>query len=86
MQPLAGLAANIEAFERAQEQLLRRHLGEYVVFHDAKLTETFATGDQPITAAVERFGITPYLIRRVGTPREMRLPASLALVQYRGHC
>ena len=78
-----GLAANIEAYEKSREQLEEEHLGRYVVFHDAKFADAFDTADGAITAALERFGVAPYLIRRVGAPREMRLPASLVLGQNR---
>ena len=79
----AGPAANTEAFERKREELEEVHLGRYVFSHEARFANAFDTAGLAITAALERFGVAPYLIRRVGAPREMRLPASLALGQNR---
>ena len=77
------METDIKAYERTRERLEEEHLGRYVVFHDAKFADAFDTAEGAITAALERFAVAPYLIRRVGAPREMRLPASLALGQNR---
>ena len=66
-----GLAANIEANERTREQLEEEHLRRYAVFHDAKLADAFDTGTQAITAELKRFGVAPYLIRRVPSSGKM---------------
>ena len=77
----AGLRANIEVYEAMQDELEREHLGKYVVFHDRKLVDAFETADKAIGHALETFGVAPYLIRRVGARRTLRLPSSLALGQ-----
>ena len=79
----SGLRANIDAYEAIQEELEREHFGKYVVFHDRKLVDVFETADKAITHALETFGVAPYLVRRVGSRRTVRLPSSLALGQTR---
>ena len=81
----SGLRANIEAFEAVRDELEREHLGKYVVFHDRKLVGVFETADKAITHVLETFGVAPYLIRRVGARRTIRLPSSLALGQTRAN-
>ena len=79
----SGLRANIEAYEAIQDELERQHLGKYVVFHERKLVDVFETADKAITHALKTFGVAPYLVRRVGARRTVRLPASLALGETR---
>ena len=79
----AGLGANIEADEAMKDELEKEHLSKYVVFHDRKLVDAFKTADRAITHALKTFGVAPYLIRRVGARRTLRLPSSLALGQTR---
>ena len=86
MSARGGLRANIEAYERRRDELEREHHGKYVVFHEAKFADAFDTSEQVIMGALERFGVAPYLIRRVGGPRKMQLPTSLALGQNRVSC
>ena len=81
-----GLRANIKAYESSRDELEREHPGRYVVFREAKFADAIDTSEQAITGALERFGVAPYLIRRVGGPRGMQLPASLALGQNRVGC
>ena len=45
MRTRAGLAANIEAYERKRRRLEEEHLGKYVVFHDAKFADAFDTAE-----------------------------------------
>lgn len=71
------LEAQIAAYEARREQLERRHLGEWVVFHDDTLAGSYESFEDAANDAVRRFGRGPYLIREVGGDRPIPLPASL---------
>ena len=77
------LRANIKAYEAMQEELEERHPRKHVVFHDRKFADAFDSFHEAASQAVLRFGNGPYLTRQVGGTRAMRLPASVALQQYR---
>ena len=74
----ATLEQNIEAYEAMRETLETHHLHKFVVFHDAKFIGSFDSFHNAAREAVHRFGQGPYLIRQVGAPRRMAMPASVA--------
>ena len=74
----AVLEQNIEAYEAMRETLEKHHLHKFVVFHDAEFVDSFDTFDNAAREAVRRFGQGPYLIRQVGAPRRIAMPASVA--------
>lgn len=73
---MASLLDDIAAFEAVREDLEANHIGEWVVFHDRKLSGTFSTFEEAAETAVTRFGRGPYLLRQVGAP-PVTLPASV---------
>lgn len=74
----AELEQNIEAYEAMRETLEEHHLHKFVVFHDTKLAGSFDSFHNAATEAVRRFGKGPYLIRQVGAPERIAMPASAA--------
>ena len=74
----AELEQNIEAYEAMRETLEEHHLDKFVVFHDAMFIGSFDSFHNAAREAVHRFGQGPYLIRQVGAPRRIAMPASIA--------
>ena len=74
----AELERNIEAYEAMRETLEQHHLRKFVVFHDAGFIGSFDSFHNAAREAVRRFGRGPYLIRQVGAPGRMAMPASVA--------
>ena len=74
----ADLEQNIEAYEAMRETLEKHHLHKFVVFHDAKFVDSFDSFHNAASEAVHRFGEGPYLIRQVGAPTRIAMPASVA--------
>ncbi len=72
------LEQNIEAYEAMSKTLEEHHIHKFVVFHDAELVGSFDSFHNAAREAVRRFGQGPYLIRQVGTPRRIAMPASVA--------
>ncbi len=75
-QSVADLKENIAAYEAMRSDLETKHLGQWVLVHDAKLIDTFQSFDKAALEAVNRFGRGPYLIRQVGAA-PVSLPASV---------
>ena len=72
------LAENIAAFEQMKAELLQHHNGKFVVFHDGQFQGSFDSFDNAAREAVKRFRDAPFLIRQVGAPEVMPMPASVA--------
>ena len=78
MRTPAELEQNIEAYEALRETLEERYLHKFVVFHDSELIGSFDSFHNAAREAVRRFGQGPYLIRQVGAPTRIAMPASAA--------
>lgn len=63
---MVSLREDIAAFERMKAELEAEHLLEWTVFHQGKFIGAFPDFEAAATAADERFGEDPYLIRQVG--------------------
>ena len=74
----ANLEQNIEAYEAMRETLDKHYLHKFVVFHNAEFVDSFDSFHNAASEAVHRFGHGPYLIRQVGAPRRIAMPASVA--------
>ena len=74
----AKLEQNIEAYEAMRETLEEQHLRKFVVFHNAEFIGSFDSFHNAAREAVRRFGQGPYLIRQVGAPRRIAMPASVS--------
>ena len=72
----AELEQNIEAYNvRTLEEY---QLHKFVIFHGAELVGALDSFHNAAREAVRRFGHGPYLIRQVGAPRRIAMPASVA--------
>jgi hypothetical protein len=67
---------DITAFEAMKTQLIENHNGKFVVIHRGQLAGVFDTFDSAAKATVSLE--QPYLIRQVGAPQTMPMPASVA--------
>ncbi len=71
------LDREIAAYEARQDEMEREYMGKWVVFHDQQFIGSYDTFEAAAEDAIGRFGAGPYLIREVGAPRVVRLPASI---------
>ena len=72
------LARDIKAFEARRSELEAAHFGKFVVFYNGEFIGSFDTLENAAREAVTKFGRGPYLIRKVGQPTSMPMPASVA--------
>ena len=63
---MVGLKEQIAACEAMRNDLELEHFGEWVVFHDEKLSAAYETFEAAANAATRRFGRGPYLTGKVG--------------------
>lgn len=76
-QPEKALEAEIAAYEAHHEELRRAYPEDHwVVVKGAEIIGVYADVDQAVTAADERFGEQPYLLRQV-KPIPFVLPSCL---------
>ena len=68
----------IDAFQTMRGELEKHHMGKHVVIKDGLLVGAFDTFDAAAREALARFGQEPFLIRQVGGPDIVRIPASVA--------
>ena len=68
----------IDAFNAMRAELEKHHMGKHVVIKDGTLVGAYDTFDAAAREAVSRFGKEPFLIRQVGAPDTVRMPASVA--------
>ncbi len=71
------LEREIGAFNKLKDELIAHHNGKWVLIKDETLVGAFDTLDNAAQEAIRRFGRGPYLIRQVGGPDSMTLPASV---------
>jgi hypothetical protein len=72
-----ALEQEIATFDRMKGDLEAHHMGKWVLIRGEELINTFDTLDVAATEAVRLFGRGPYLIRQVGAPYKVTLPASV---------
>ena len=73
---MSVLETEIATFEARKAELESLYLGKFVVIKDDELVGTWDTMDAAATAAVQKFGKGPFLIRQVGAPN-LTIPASV---------
>lgn len=72
------LDENIAAFMAQEDDLIAHYKGKWVVFYDGALQDSFDSFNSAAKFAVSRFREGPYLIRQVGGPSSVPMPASVA--------
>ena len=75
-----ALAREIAAYNEMRDELERKHLYDWVVFHDEQLIGAYEDFQDAAAKAVRRFGRGPYLIRQVGAA-PLTLPTVFGLRQ-----
>jgi hypothetical protein len=68
----------IKAYEGMRAELEKHHNGKHVIIKNGRLEGAFDTFDAAARDAIRRFGSDTFLIRQVGAPETMRVPASVA--------
>ena len=76
------LDENIEAFVSMSEKLNADYPNKYVLFYDGNFCGSYDNLNNAAEDAIKNFGKGPYLIRQVGAPTEMPMPASIAYRPY----
>lgn len=72
------LSKEIQAFEAMEPELLKHHMGKFVVIKGGALAGAYDTFDTAAKEAVKKFGSEVFLIRQVGKKPTMNMPASVA--------
>ena len=78
------LDEQITVYESMRDDLEREHMGEWVVVHGGVVAGYFETHWDAAEAAVQRFGDGPYLIREIGAPDALQIPAAVQFGLARG--
>ena len=79
-----ALDEQIAVYESMRDDLEREHMGEWVVVHGGVVAGYFETHWDAAEAAVQRFGDGPYLIREIGAPDALQIPAAVQFGLARG--
>ena len=80
------LEDNISAFKSMIGDLTKNHNNKYVLIYNGDFIDSFDNFNNAAQEAIRRFGKGPYLIRQVGAPNEIPLPASVAYQVCRDNC
>jgi hypothetical protein len=72
------LEKEINTFEKIKPQLLKHHMGKFVVIHDDQLVGAYDNFNKAAEEALQKFGKGPYLIRQVVDNDSIKIPASVA--------
>ena len=72
-----GLDEQIAVYDSMREALEREHMGKWIVVHGGVVAGYFETHWDAAEAAVQRFGDGPYLIREIGAPDALQIPAAV---------
>ncbi len=75
---ICSLDDNIKVFISMSERLERDYPGKVVLIYNGNFCGSYDSVDSAAREAIKNFGEGPYLIRQVGMPREMTMPASIA--------
>ena len=76
---------NIKTFNNMSDELNLHHAGKFVLIYNSNFVASYDSFDNAAKDAVKKFGRGPYLIRQVGAPTEMPMPASVAYRPIHAH-
>ena len=79
---ICSLDDNIKAYESMSERLERDYPGKVVVIYDGNFYGSYDSVDNAAKEAIKNLGAGPYLMRQVGMPGKMAMPASIAYKPY----
>ena len=70
------LEREIEYFEAHRDELLEKYRHQFVVIKSSELIGAFSTVEEALSEGARRFGLEPFLVRRVaGTEEPISIPA-----------
>lgn len=71
-----SLEKELKYFEEHKEELLKHYEGQFVLIKDASLVGSYTTEAEAYQAGIQKFGNTPFLIKKVTKEEEIyRFPA-----------
>ncbi len=76
---------DIKKFTEMSKVLNRYHAGKFILIFEGEFIASFNNFENAARHAVKYFGRGPYLIRQVGAPTEMKMPASVELRRIYAH-
>jgi hypothetical protein len=73
---MPALDEELRTYAQQEEELKRTASGKFVVIKGTEIVGTFDSAEAALTEGTRRFGLEPYLVRRVGEPIEqLNIPA-----------
>jgi hypothetical protein len=73
---MPALDEELRTYAQQEEELKLTAPGKFVVIKGTEIVGTFDTLELALTEATRRFGLEPYLVRRIGEPIEqLNIPA-----------
>ena len=75
---IGGSFADVKYANNMSDELNLHHAGKFVLIYNSNFVASYDSFDNAAKDAVKKFGRGPYLIRQVGAPTEMPMPASVA--------
>jgi hypothetical protein len=74
-----ALETEVATYEQMKADLLRNHLGKFVVIKGTEFLGTFDTAGNAYDAGVKKYGKEPFLVRRVSEKEETYENQALSL-------
>lgn len=62
---MPALAEELETYQENKEELLGQHEGKFALVHDGEVVKVFDSKEDAISSGYERFGNTPFLVKRI---------------------
>jgi len=59
------LEPELKYFQQNKPELLKTHLGQFVLIKDCQMAGAFTTFDEAFNAGVAKFGNAPFLVKQV---------------------
>ncbi len=76
----AVLDRELHTYEEHRAELLSRAEGKFVLIHDGELGGVYDTDTEAVTQGYQRFGIVPFLVRKIASHDEELTPIVLTVL------
>jgi len=73
------LDKELALFETMKPELLKNHEGKFVLMHGNDLCGTYDTAENAYGEGIKRFGLEPFLIKRIAEKEEVYQNQALSL-------
>jgi hypothetical protein len=73
------LETELAFFERQKEELLKNHPGKFALIRDEEFVGAFDTAENAYQVGVEKFGKSPFLVKRISDVPEVYRNQALML-------